>query len=100
MEVYQENGFHLNVEDYLFGLLQLANELSRYAVNSVILKEYSRPGLIYKFLTDLSIGFSLLNLKNSGGLRKKFDGLKYDVTKVEEIVYDLNIRGLVPTIPN
>ena len=37
--------------------------------------------------------FRLLNLKNDG-LRKKFDGIKYDLKKVEEVVYDLSIRGL------
>lgn len=39
--------------------------------------------------------FRLLNLKNDA-LRKRFDGLKYDVKKCEEVVYDLTIRGLVP----
>jgi hypothetical protein len=37
-----------------------------------------------------------LNLKNDG-LRKKFDSLKYDMKKVEEVVYDLSIRGLLKT---
>lgn len=36
----------------------------------------------------------LLNLKNDA-LRKRFDGLKYDVKRCEEVVYDLTIRGLV-----
>ena len=27
-------------------------------------------------------------------LRNKFDGIKYDLKKVEEVVYDLSIRGL------
>jgi hypothetical protein len=36
----------------------------------------------------------LLNLKNDA-LRKRFDSLKYDVKKIEEIVYDLSIRGLL-----
>ena len=35
----------------------------------------------------------MLNLKNDN-LRKKFDGIKYDLKKVEEVVYDLSIRGL------
>ena len=39
-------------------------------------------------------GFRLLNLKNDG-LRKKFDSLKYDMKKVEEVVYDLSIRNLI-----
>ena len=35
-------------------------------------------------------------MKNDG-LRKKFDGIKYDLKKVEEVVYDLSIRGLNKT---
>ena len=44
----------------------------------------------------MQTGFRLLNLKNDG-LRKKFDSLKYDMKKVEEVVYDLSIRGLLKT---
>ena len=32
-------------------------------------------------------------MKNDN-LRKKFDSIKYDLKKVEEVVYDLSIRGL------
>ena len=45
-------------------------------------------------LNNLDGGFRLLNLKNDM-LRKKFDSLKYDLKKVEEVVYDLSIRGLL-----
>ena len=45
---------------------------------------------------ELDAGFRLLNLKNDN-LRKRFDGLKYDIKKVEEVVYDITIRGLKPT---
>lgn len=44
----------------------------------------------------MNAGFRLLNLKNDG-LRKRYDALKYDVKKIEEVVYDLSIRGLKPT---
>ena len=45
----------------------------------------------------------MLNLKNDA-LRKKFDSIKYDLKKVEEVVYDLSIRGLnkpavAPVVP-
>lgn len=50
---------------------------------------------IAKFVAELDTGFRLLNLKNDA-LRKRFDGLKYDLKKVEEVVYDLSIRGLKP----
>lgn len=61
--------------------------------------DYSRPLRIAKFVGELNGGFRLLNLKNDA-LRKRFDGLKYDLKKVEEIVYDLTIRGLKPTEGN
>lgn len=74
----------------------VSNFQSRFAVNSVINNDYDQPVQILKFLTELSVGFRLLNFKNDW-LRKRFDALKYDVKKVEEIVYDLSIRGLVPS---
>ena len=66
---------------------------SRLAVNSVIVGDFQRPFAIAELLTNISSGFRLLNLKNDA-LRKRFDGLKYDVSKVEEVVYDLTVRGL------
>ncbi|KAK2142596.1 hypothetical protein LSH36_935g00015 [Paralvinella palmiformis] len=115
----KEDGFHLELDDYLMGLLQMASELinlhwkppsnnpsnraftddvkfqSRLAVNAVTSGDYSRPIRIASFVGELDSGFRLLNLKNDS-LRKKFDGLKYDLKKVEEVVYDVTIRGLRP----
>ncbi|CAK9798876.1 Tsn [Anthophora plagiata] len=92
----REDGFHLDLEDYLMSLLQLAAELSRFAINSVTNGDYNRPIEIARFVNELNAGFKLLNLKNDS-LRKRFDGLKYAVKKVEEVVYDLSIRGLKPS---
>ncbi|XP_043224643.1 translin-like isoform X2 [Amphibalanus amphitrite] len=91
----KEDGFILDLEDYLAGLLMLSSELSRFVVNSVTAGDYLRPFRVAQFLSELSAGFRLLNLKNDN-LRKRFDGLKYDLKKVEEVVYDLSIRGLKP----
>ncbi|XP_075037280.1 translin [Mixophyes fleayi] len=93
IECEREKGFHLDIEDYLSGVLNLASELSRLAVNSVTAGDYSRPLRIASFINQLDFGFRLLNLKNDS-LRKRYDGLKYDVKKIEEVVYDLSIRGL------
>ncbi|KAL4717666.1 hypothetical protein ACJJTC_000815 [Scirpophaga incertulas] len=91
----QKEGFHLDIEDYLLGLLLLCTELSRLAVNSVTRGDYTKPQQISHFIMELNAGFRLLNLKNDH-LRKRFDALKYDVKKIEEVVYDLSIRGLLP----
>ncbi|XP_015513509.1 translin isoform X1 [Neodiprion pinetum] len=94
----REEGFHLDLEDFLMGLLQLSSELCRFAVNSVTSGDYDRPIEISRFVNELNAGFRLLNLKNDS-LRKRFDALKYDVKKIEEVVYDLSIRGLKPAVP-
>lgn len=83
----------LDIEEYLIGLTHLSNELSRLSVNCVTSQDYARPERIADFINSLNSGFRLLNLKNDN-LRKKFDGIKYDLKKVEEVVYDLSIRGL------
>ena len=57
--------------------------------------EYARPSQIKHFVADLDSGFRLLNLKNDS-LRKRFDALKYDLSKIEEVVYDVQLRGLNP----
>ena len=68
---------------------------SRLSVNAVTAGDYGRPMKIAAFMAELDSGFRLLNLKNDS-LRKRFDGLKYDLKKVEEVVYDVTIRGLTP----
>jgi len=83
----------LDIEEYLLGLCQMCNELSRLAVNSVTNEDYQRPVRIKNFLNSLYTGFRMLNLKNDN-LRKRFDSIKYDLKKVEEVVYDLSIRKL------
>ncbi|BAT85405.1 hypothetical protein VIGAN_04294600 [Vigna angularis var. angularis] len=87
--------FGLDVEDYLIGVCFMSNELPRYVVNQVTAGNYDCPKKVLKFLTDLHAAFRMLNLRNDF-LRKKFDGMKYDLRKVEEVYYDVKIRGLTP----
>jgi predicted translin family RNA/ssDNA-binding protein len=83
----------ISAEDYLHGLISLVNELSRLAVNAVTLGNFEEPIRISIFVKDLFAGFSMLNLKNDT-LRRRFDSLKYDIKKIEEVVYDVSLRKL------
>ncbi|KAK9388096.1 Translin [Lipomyces mesembrius] len=92
-----ESTFHLTLEEYLQATISLINELSRLALNSVIMTEnsnYSTPTRINHFIKQLQAGFLMLNLKNDA-LRSRVDSIKYDVKKVEEVIYDLSLRGLI-----
>jgi len=90
--------FSLSVEDYLHGLIAMVNELSRYAVNAVTLGNFEEPMRISTFVKDIFSGFTMLNLKNDS-LRRRFDSLKYDLKKIEEVVYDVSLRKLLPSKP-
>ncbi|KAJ2158850.1 Translin-1 [Coemansia sp. RSA 552] len=85
--------FVATLDEYLLGLISLFPELSRLAVNSVITNDVKRPQEISEFASEVYSGFQLLNLKNDA-LRRRFDGIKYDIKKIEEVQYDLRVRGL------
>ncbi|KAL5115570.1 Translin-1 [Pleosporales sp. CAS-2024a] len=87
--------FHLTIEEYLQSLISLVEELTRLARNAVTLGDYERPLVINQFVKDLHAGFQMLNLKNDS-LRRRSDGLKYRVKDVEDVVYDLSLRNLLP----
>ncbi|EFQ32366.1 uncharacterized protein GLRG_07510 [Colletotrichum graminicola M1.001] len=89
------DAFHLTIEEYLLALVDLTQELSRLATNSVTLSDFAMPVEISSFVKDLFAGFQLLNLKNDI-LRKRIDAVKYDVKRVEDVVYDLSLRNLIP----
>lgn len=89
------DAFHITIEDYLLALTSTIEELARLAPNAVTLGDFARPLQISRFVKDVHAGFQLLNLKNDS-LRRKSDGVKYSVKKVEDVVYDLSLRGLLP----
>jgi predicted translin family RNA/ssDNA-binding protein len=94
VNVTSEDKFHLTVEEYLLALVSLVDELARLARNAVTVGDYQRPLQISNFIKNVHQGFQLLNLKNDI-LRKRSDGIKYRVKEVEDVVYDLSLRGLL-----
>ncbi|KAL7414426.1 Translin [Mrakia frigida] len=85
-------------DDYLHGVISMVNELSRLAINSVTLQNYTYPLVISAFVSELFAGYQLLNLKNDS-LRRRFDSLKYDLKSIEQVVYDISLRGLTVNVP-
>ncbi|KAK1921017.1 Translin [Papiliotrema laurentii] len=83
----------LLAEDYLQGVISMVNELPRLSVNSVTAQNFELPVKIASFVNDIFASYSLLNLRNDA-LRRKFDSLKYDLKRCEDVVYDLTLRGL------
>ncbi|KAF2762683.1 putative Translin-1 [Pseudovirgaria hyperparasitica] len=92
------DAFHITIEEYLQALISLIDELARLARNSVTLGDNLLPLKISQFIKDVHAGFQILNLKNDS-LRRRSDGIKYRVKEVEDVVYDLSLRNLVPNEP-
>lgn len=84
----------IDFENYLLGICDLTGELGRRAVNSVIKKRYKEVIKIKEVVEDIYGEFLNFNLRNSE-LRKKSDSIKWNLKKIEDIVYDLNIKGLM-----
>ncbi|KAI2638868.1 putative sequence-specific DNA binding protein [Hypomontagnella submonticulosa] len=90
-----KDAFHISVEEYILALTDITEELSRLAMNSVTLGNIGLTVRISAFIKDLFAGFQLLNLKNDI-VRKRVDAVKYHVKKVEDVIYDLSLRNLIP----
>lgn len=84
----------LPLEDYLWGVCHAVSELPRLAMNRVTLGDYETPRRNAQFAANVFDAFLQCNFRNDF-LRKKYDGMKYEVKKLEELIYDLSVRGLV-----
>ncbi len=80
-----------NNEDYLMGICDLTGELGRKCVMSAIDGDIKVIKEIKKFVDSIYVEFLKMNLRN-GHLRKKSDAIKWNLKKIEEVLYDLSIR--------
>ncbi|GAM85902.1 hypothetical protein ANO11243_039120 [Dothideomycetidae sp. 11243] len=94
VNVKDRDVFHLTIEEYLHAVISLVDELTRLTRNAVTMQNHAAPLAISRFVKHLHAGFQLLNLKNDA-LRKRGDAIKYKVKEVEDVVYDLSLRGLI-----
>ena len=83
-------------EDYLMGLCDLTGELGRKAVNESIKKNFKKAFEIKGVVEDIYGEFLKFNLRNSE-LRKKSDAIKWNLQKLEDLVFDLKIKGKLKT---
>eukprot|EP00752_Nemacystus_decipiens_P009240 g8253.t1 len=83
------------VEDgeYLGAAMRLTAELSRYAITQASILDRSSVLACASLCRGIFGELVQFDLRN-GPLRKKFDGVKYDVRKVDDILYELALlRG-------
>ncbi|MBW2964538.1 hypothetical protein KY363_03690 [Candidatus Woesearchaeota archaeon] len=80
----------LDPEFYLMGLIDLTGELVRKAINSAIKGEYKTSVKLKNLVSDLYDELLLFDFAG-GELRKKFDSIKYDLKKLDDLVLSLKL---------
>jgi len=81
----------VDAENYLLGVCDLTGELGRKAVFSVVDNKTEEVKKIQEFVSQIYNEFLKFSFRNSE-LRKKSDSIKWNLKKIEEIMYDLKIR--------
>lgn len=79
-------------EEYLLGICDLSGELVRRGINKIFEGNYKELMNIKRILSEIYSELLKFEFGNSE-LRKKFDKVKYDLIKIEEICLDLKLRG-------
>jgi len=79
---------------YLSGLCDLTGELVRKAVKDVIERKYGSAKRIHSLVDEIYGAFLEFDLRG-GDLRKKSDSIKWNLKKLEDVMYDLEVRGRV-----
>ena len=82
----------VSAEDYLSGLCDLTGELVRKAIYDVIHKKFDEAEKIKELVHDIYGEFLKLHLRNTE-LRKKSDSIKWNLKKLEEVMYDISMKG-------
>ncbi len=81
-------------EYYLLGLIDLVGELVRRAINSAIKEDYETSVKLKDLVSELYDELLLFDFAG-GELRKKFDSIKYDLKKLEDLVLSLKLNGKI-----
>ena len=81
----------VSTETYLLGLSDLTGELVRKSVTNATNKQYLEVEEFFFIVEELYGLFMKFNFRG-GELRKKFDSIRYNLSKIQSIVYDIHMR--------
>jgi predicted translin family RNA/ssDNA-binding protein len=89
-EVLSYKKLKVSPEEYLLGLSDLTGELGRRAVIVATKRDVAQVKRIHECMELLYGQFVKFDFRN-GDLRRKYDSIKYNLQKVERILYDLTM---------
>jgi translin len=80
--------------NYLLGLCDLTGELMRFTVNSAIKEKYDVIEEVRELIFLIYGEFLKMDLSN-GELRKKSDSIKWNLNKVDDIIFTLKTKDRI-----
>jgi predicted translin family RNA/ssDNA-binding protein len=90
-----ENGkLKLDYEYFLMGLIDLTGEVVRKAINASIVGKYEDAVKMKNLVSELYDELLLFDFPG-GELRKKFDSVKYDLKKLDDLVLSLKLSNKI-----
>ncbi|MFT4311850.1 MAG: hypothetical protein ACMXYF_01340 [Candidatus Woesearchaeota archaeon] len=77
--------------DYLLGLCDVTGEIVRFVVQNTIERQFDRALILRNIVQDIYEQLLTLNQRHAH-LRKKVDMVRWNLQKLDDIIYDLTIR--------
>jgi translin len=90
-EIGRIDGIRIGIDGYLGGICDLTGELVRRAVNLASDKKFDEAIKVKGIIEEIMAG--LVEFDMTGYLRTKYDQARGNVRKIEQIAYEISMRG-------
>lgn len=89
--LYTKKELDVDSDYYLLGLGDLSGELVRRAILDATKGDFKSPLRAKELASDIYAWLLHFDIRE-GELRKKFDGIKYDLRKLEDLCFQLSLK--------
>eukprot|EP01091_Cochliopodium_minus_P000055 TRINITY_DN1008_c0_g1_i2.p1 TRINITY_DN1008_c0_g1~~TRINITY_DN1008_c0_g1_i2.p1 ORF type:complete len:230 (-),score=84.45 TRINITY_DN1008_c0_g1_i2:93-782(-) len=86
---------HVNSNEYIGGLIDFTGEITRLAVIKATQRDVEKVKEIKVLIEDIFSSLIQFDFRN-GNLRKKYDSVKWNLNKCENLLYDLSLCDVLP----
>ncbi|MBD3354879.1 hypothetical protein GF361_02750 [Candidatus Woesearchaeota archaeon] len=93
-KILTHKALNVTTEHYLLGIIDLTGELGRKAVQLAGKDDFKRVVEIKDTVAEIYGELLKFDFRDSN-MRRKFDSVKYDLKKLEDLVLDLKLKGKI-----
>ncbi len=89
--LFTKKELDVDTDYYLLGLADLSGEVVRRAILDATEGDYKSPLKAKELVSEIYAWLLQMDIRE-GELRKKFDGIKYDLRKLEDLCFQLSLK--------